>query len=255
MSLWSLCLPVKPPICNIHVASDLWRDECRGGDLRSGRLRCQRHGFPSEGRLPPRWWNQGSPAFGRILNPGYYIHQKFVLEGLGGGCGMRDLYDFYDFSDIFVVIEVPQRDLPFPWQPFGSKVLTEMQFRDRLQRWLRCALRASLQSPSSETGGAGASHYLSCTPLTCPQRMGNFKRKVVFQPSFQGSSCIGHISEGVTLLDSKKVPTYTVLGSLDMSPQQVSHSIIGIWHQMAVSTSTSKTLRYPIWILPKVLQT
>eukprot|EP00434_Breviolum_minutum_P033048 symbB.v1.2.029237.t1/scaffold3175.1/size97379/4 len=35
------------------------------------------------------------------------------------------------------------------------KVLTEMQFRDRIQRWLRCALRASLQSPfSSETGGA-----------------------------------------------------------------------------------------------------
>ena len=170
------------------------------------------------------------------------------------------------FIWLFVVIEVPQRDLPFPWQPFDSKVLTEMQFRDRIQRWLRCALRASLQSPfSSETGGAGASHYLSCTPPKtnrCVPRKGNFKRKVVFQPSifrryisFQGSSCIGHISEGVTLLDSKKVPTYIVLGSLNMSPHQVSHSTIGIWHQMAVSTSTSKTLRYPIWILPKVLET
>ena len=139
------------------------------------------------------------------------------------------------------------------------QVLTEMQFRDRIQRWLRCALRASLQSPfSSETGGAGASHYLSCTPPKtnrCVPRKGNFKRKVVFQPSifrryisFRGSSCIGHISEGVTLLDSKKVPTYILLGSLDMSPHQVSHSIIG-------TTSTSKTLRYPIWILPKVLET
>ena len=32
----------------------------------------------------------------KILNPVYYIHQKIVLEGLGGGaCGMRGLYDFY----------------------------------------------------------------------------------------------------------------------------------------------------------------
>ena len=31
------------------------------------------------------------------INPEYYIHQKMVLGGLGGGCGMLDLYDFLTF--------------------------------------------------------------------------------------------------------------------------------------------------------------
>ena len=140
---------------------------------------------------------------------------------------------------IFVVIEVPQRGLPFPWQPF-------------YRCWLRCnsgiASRDGCDAPcvrhcrvlfplKTEVPVPLITLAVHPRKLTCPQKKSHTKGKVVFQPSvfrhyvsFRGSSCIDHISEGAMLLDSENVPKYTVLGSPDMSPHQVSHNIVR-WHQ------------------------